>query len=95
MAWNPYTDYQNRGFAHILTTLFPEQTKTLPRLLVWSVIFLIDLIAAAFCAYRYDLLSRCNDQTGAMLVAGLFFLAVVGVFWFQGWLWQKLMGLFR
>ena len=45
MAWNPYTDQQNRGYAHILTTLFPEQTKTLPRILIWSLIFLMDLTA--------------------------------------------------
>lgn len=95
MAWNPYTDQKNRAFSHILTTLFPEQTKTLPRILVWSVIFLIDLMIGAYCIYRYDLLAWCSNQAGTTLAYGIFFLVVVGVFWLQGWLWQKLMGLFR
>lgn len=39
-----YQDQENRAYSHILTTLFPEQTKTLPRVLAWSVIFMIDLV---------------------------------------------------
>lgn len=87
MAWNPYTDYKNRGFAHILTSLFPEQTRNLPRILVWGVIFLIDLVLGAFAVYRFDLLELCRNQNDLMLACGLLFLAVVAVFWLQGWIW--------
>ena len=95
MQWNPYTDCKNRGFSHILTTLFPEQTKNLPRILLWGLIFLIDLTLAAFAVYRLGLLEQCRDQNGMVLACGLLFLAVVGVFWLQGWIWGALMGLFR
>ena len=44
MGWNPYQDQKNRAYSSILTTLFPEQTKTIPRIIVWSFIFLADLI---------------------------------------------------
>ena len=44
MAWNPYSDQKNRAYSGILTSLFPEQTRTLPRILVWSLVFLVDLI---------------------------------------------------
>ena len=46
MGWNPYQDQKNRAYSSILTTLFPEQTKTIPRLIVWSFIFLADLTSA-------------------------------------------------
>lgn len=87
MAWNPYTDYKNRGFNHILTTLFPEQTKTLPRILVWGLVFLIDLMVGALFVYRYDLLGWCRDMNIMTLAAGAGVLVVIAVFWLQGWLW--------
>ena len=89
MAWKPYQDQQNRAYSSILTTLFPEQTKTLPRILVWSVIFLIDLTLMVFGAYYLGLVSfggyRDSDQ---MLLGTLPLLAApVFLFWLQGWLW--------
>lgn len=95
MQWNPYTDQKNRAFSHILTTLFPEQTKTLPRILIWGLIFLIDLTLVAFAVYRLGLLEQCRDQNGMVLACGLLFLAVVGVFWLQGWIWGRITRLFR
>ena len=93
MAWNPYTDYKNRGFNHILTTLFPEQTKTLPRILVWGLIFLIDLCVMVFGAYHLGLLdyeTPSHDWLRWLLLP-----AIIGVFWLQGWVWKAVKGLFR
>lgn len=87
MAWNPYSDYKNRGFNHILTTLFPEQTKTLPRILVWGLVFLIDLMIGAYFVHRYDLLGWCRDMNTMTLAAGAGVLVVLGVFWLQGVIW--------
>ena len=56
MAWNPYTDQKNRAYSSILTTLFPEQTKTLPRILVWSFVFLLDLTLGVAAALYFGLL---------------------------------------
>ena len=95
MEWNPYTDQKNRAFSRILTTLFPEQTKTLPGILSWSVIFLIELTAFVFAIMQLGLLDWCNDQSTMLLAAGVFVVAFLGVFRLQGWVWNKLMGLFR
>ena len=89
MAWNPYTDQKNRGYQSILTSLFPEQTKTLPRILVWSVIFLVDLILGIFLAFQYGLLNY-----NSRLVVSLLFLAIVGVFWLQGKIWYAIVNYF-
>ena len=90
MAWNPYTDQKNRGYQSILTSLFPEQTKTLPRILVWGVIFLVDLILSIFLASQYGLLNF-----NSRLVAPLLFLAIVGVFWLQGKIWYAIVKHFK
>ena len=73
MAWNPYTDQKNRAYQGILTSLFPEQTKTFPRIIVWSLIFLADLIlgiggATYFGLLRFD---EFQSQNQMMLTSGL------------------------
>lgn len=87
MAWKPYQDQENRAYASILTSLFPEQTKTLPRILVWSIIFLADLILVVAGAFQMGLL---HDGYGLLVIA-----AVIGLFWLQGFLWFRIQNLFR
>lgn len=84
MKWNTYQDQENRAYSHILTTLFPEQTKTLPQILVWSVIFLLDLIAVVGGGFYFGLIPA-GSRMGALLI-----FAVVGLFWLQGKLWGLL-----
>lgn len=83
-----YQDQENRAYSSILKALFPEQTKTLPRILVWSVIFLIDLVAVVAGGYRLGLLSfEGNGKLDMLLLLAVLF----GLFWLQGYLW----GIFR
>ena len=79
-----YQDQENRAYSHILTTLFPEQTKTLPRILAWSVIFLIDLVLTVAVFFRYGLLEGKYNYL-------LLLSAVFGIFWLQGYLWGILL----
>ena len=97
MAWNPYTDRQNRGYASILTTLFPEQTKTLPRIIVWSIIFLIDLTVCIFGAFHFGLFQFENysNTTQTALASLLLILGIIFLFWLQGVIWGAVMRLFR
>ena len=88
MKWNPHQDMENRAYAHILTTLFPEQTRTLPRIVIWSIVFLLDLTVCAFgAAYLGWLYSRL----GAFLTLA----AVFSLFWLQSKLWECLAGFFQ
>lgn len=75
-----YQDQENRAYSGLLTALFPEQTKTLPRILLWSVIFLIDLILTVAAFFHYGLL--VGKYSYLLLLA-----AVFGIFWLQGYLW--------
>jgi len=89
MAWNPYTDQKNRAYSSILTTLFPEQTKTIPRILVWSIVFMMDLILCVGGAVYFGLLQfeKYNSSNSMMLSAGILVVAIIGVFWMQGKIW--------
>lgn len=97
MAWNPYTDWQNRGYVSILTTLFPEQTKTLPRIIVWSIIFLIDLTVGIFGAYHLGFFQfeKYSNTSQTALASILLILGIIFVFWLQGVLWGAVAKLFR
>lgn len=97
MAWNPYTDQQNRGYAHILTTLFPEQTKTLPRIIIWSLIFLADLIIGVVLAVHFGLYQFDNygNQTTMLLGSLLPILGIICIFWLQGIIWGAITKFFR
>ena len=97
MAWNPYTDQKNRAYQSILTTLFPEQTKTIPRIILWSIIFMADLILGMGGAAYYGLLQfdRYRTSNELMLVGGLIFLVIVGIFWLQGFVWYKIVNYFK
>ncbi len=97
MAWNPYTDWQNRGYVSILTTLFPEQTKTLPRIIVWSIIFLIDLTVCIVGAFHFGLFQFENysNTTQTALASLLLILGIILLFWLQGAIWGAVTKLFR
>lgn len=97
MAWNPYTDQKNRAYSSILTTLFPEQTKTIPRVIVWSIIFLVDLILGIGGAVYFGLLQPGSYRTmnEMTLVAGFVLVGIVGVFWLQGAIWFAVVKAFR
>lgn len=79
-----HQDQENRAYSHILTTLFPEQTKTVPRIIVWSIIFLIDLILVCWGCYRLGILESLFQHK---ILTALPFAAVFGIFWLQGYLW--------
>ena len=89
MTWNPYQDQKNRAFSGILTSLFPEQTKTIPRIIVWSLIFLADLIFMVGGCYQLGWLNVFSKLSAALLIA-----ACVGVFWLQGVIWGWISRLF-
>ena len=97
MAWNTHTDMKNRAYSSILTTLFPEQTKTIPRIIVWSIIFLLDLVLVVFGAFHFGLLQFGNyTSMRQMTLPGLLLLAVLfGVFWLQGFLWFRIVKFFK
>jgi len=79
----PHEHHLNRLYARILTQLFPEQTKTIPRMIVWSIIFILYLTACIFGANALGLL-----KSGLGLILTL--IVVVGGFWLMGKGWYAI-----
>ena len=77
--------------------LIPEKTKTLPRILVWSVIFLLDLSLCVFGAFHFGLLQFGNYRNTTEATLGVLPLlaAVLGIFWLQGVLWGWITSFFK
>lgn len=97
MGWNPYTDQKNRAYSNILTSLFPEQTKTIPRIVVWSIVFLLDLILVLGGAFYLGLLQYDSYQSRNImkLVSAGVIALVVGLFWLQGVVWYRVVRFFQ
>jgi hypothetical protein len=89
---NPYTDQKNSAYSGMLTALFPEQTKTVPRIVVWSLVFIMDLalvIGGSFCC-GVTVVGMNGKWIGMLLIA-----AVVLLFWLQGKIWYGIAGYFQ
>ena len=97
MAWRGDTDLKNRAYFSILKTLFPEQTKTIPRIIVWSIVFLLDMILGVVGAVYFGLLQpeKFNGNNQAKLGVLLLIVAIVGVFWLQGVIWFSIVKVFQ
>lgn len=97
MAWNTHTDVKNRAYSSILTTLFPEQTKTLPRIIVWSIIFLLDLILVVCATVHFGWLQLGQfNSMRDMTLPGILLLAVLfAIFWLQGFIWYRIVHFFQ
>ena len=97
MAWNPYTDQKNRAYSGILTSLFPEQTKTLPRIILWSIVFLLDLILGIGGAFYLGWLqpTAYRSTNSYSLVIGVLLAGILGIFWLQGAIWYGIVKYFQ
>lgn len=83
-----HKDYEIRAYSSILTSLFPEQTKTIPRIIVWSIIFLLDLSISVLSAFYLGLL---DSKISSYLLLPF----VIMLFWIQGVIWEKISNLFH
>lgn len=97
MKWNTHQDMENRAYSSILTTLFPEQTKTVPRIIVWSIIFLLDLILVVAGAVHFGLLQlgQFNSMRNMTLPGILLLATLFGIFWLQGFIWFSIVKQFQ
>ena len=91
MAWKPYQDAENRGYMHILTTLFPEQAKPLPRFIVRSIIHLANLVGVAVLAFHWGILEAVSPKLSPFLIGAGVFL----VFWQESAIWYAFLKIFR
>lgn len=85
--------YQNLG--DDLSGMLPEHTKTIPRIIIWSIIFIADLILAAAAAFRLGLLLPESSSLEELLYLGFLFAVAGALFWVESFLWNVFRRLFR
>lgn len=80
--------YKNLG--DDLKAMFPEQTKTVPRIICWSIILVIDIIAVCVLAVRWELFDWIDSRLAPVLIIA----AVLLLFWLEGFVFYKIRNLF-
>ena len=74
---------------------FPEQTKSVKSILVWSVIYIADVILVFWLAAKLgiDLMQLPYRLTS--VIAGLYLILALGLFWAETAIYNKLLSNYR
>ena len=74
---------------------FPEQTKSVKSILIWSLVYITDVIVIFWLAAKLgiDLMQLPYRLTS--LVAGLYLILALGLFWCETAIYNKLLSDYR
>ena len=74
---------------------FPEQTKSVKSILIWSLVYITDVIVIFWLAAKLgiDLMQLPYRLTS--VVAGLYLIIALGLFWVQTAIYNKLLSNYR
>jgi len=80
-----------------LRAMFPNQTKSALHIIIWTIVFIADLVAVFFLLEHFGF-SWFSRGTGSMH-SYLYLFALIGggflVFWLETFIYDKLYSLFR
>lgn len=92
MARNNYYNY-----GKLLKQMFPEQTKTNLHIIIWTIIFIADLVGMYFLLQHFGI--SWLTPTGWARNRYLYLCALIGggfvLFWLETFIYNKLHSLFR
>ena len=87
--------YFNPG--KILRAAFPEQTKSALHIIIWTIIFIVDMVAMFFLLERTGF--SWWDHPGGANGQNLYICALIGggllIFWLETIIYNKIHSLFR
>lgn len=78
-----------------LRAMFPEQTKSIPALLIWTVIYLLDVAFLGWLCFKLGLDLFGGSYNARMIWIGLLLIAALGIFWVETKVYNKIVSLFR
>lgn len=79
MAW--HKDKEIKADISIFRSLFPEQTKTPTRIVIWSIVLFVDVIICVFGAFYLGIISSDHFSKWMMI---LILVAAILLLWIQG-----------
>ena len=74
----------------LLRQTFPEQTKTVPRIILWTVVFLLDAGLVIWAAVALGLISLASAYRVQTLIVGLIVAVALGLFSLEVWVYNRI-----
>lgn len=83
--------YYSKDMWKDFQSMFPEHTKTVPRVILWSIVLLVDLIGVTVLAVHWGILEAVSPKLSPFLIGAGVFL----VFWLESLIWKAFLKIFR
>ncbi len=74
----------------LLRQTFPEQTKTVPRIILWTLVFLLDAGLVIWAAVALGLISGAIAYRTQSLIVGLILAVSLGLFSLEVWVYNRI-----
>lgn len=78
-----------------LSEWFPEQTKTIPRIIIWAIVYIADVVLVFWLASRLGIAILQLQYQLRSVVVMLYLVAALGIFSLEAFVYNKLISLFR
>ena len=92
MKGNPLDGYY---LGRLLRQMFPEQTKTIPRIIVWTIVFLADTGLVIWAVVALGLMPLATTYRLQPLVVGLILIGSLALFSLEVWVYNRIAAAIR
>ena len=76
-------------------SIFPEHTKTPLRVVIWSILILIDLVIGGFVAFSCGFADNGYTKTDTTLFVIVLAAVAIGLFTVETVIWKAILRIFR
>ena len=74
---------------------FPEQTKSVKSILIWALVYIADVVLVFWAAAKLGIPLMQLPYRLVSLVAGLYLILALGLFWVETAIYSKLLSNYR
>ena len=74
---------------------FPEQTKSIPRIILWTIVYILDVILVFFLAGMLGFSIVGIPYQIQTVIAGLYLIVALVLFWMEASLYNRILRWFR
>lgn len=78
-----------------LRAMFPEQTRSIPVLLIWTVVYLLDAALVFWLYFRLGFSLGTGSQDSQMVMISLLLIAALALLRVETFIYNKIVSLFR
>jgi len=78
-----------------LQAMFPEQTRSIPVLLIWTVVYLLDAALVFWLYFKLGFSLGTGSQDSQMVLISLLLIAALALLRVETFIYNKIVSLFR